>query len=504
MNNLISNKLFTDSTFLEPKIFDDINSFNEFNEVTKEKELMAAVVFNNNYTDYTIRVPYDYSVDPDLNPIENDYDNREITIYRDKIFQVIPEDISGGLYFTLFNQTISTQAGKYLISFAPIQAVVNQAIIQTKTNKTMNLNFNVGKLSKAKYDFEVDQDFMITKFSKIKMMIYPLLFIIQSMSIMLAIIGEKEKGQEQGLIVIGVHPSTIWLSWEILYLPVNLFVSISTAFMEHYKKNLFRSINIVSATLFLIIYGISTYKFAILMTKIFKKKRPAVFVYTILFVTYLFVYEEIYKLIHHYPVLLYLICVIFSPFNLFVTLGRLFQKNRSLDKSVPYNSKFFIHFILLLCSILLYHLIITTVEFFSLKISNLSKRNVDFTETNYFEEDIEEDPKNCGDPLIQVKNIFKVYKKRSNHLFSNKSVSVLKNVSFNIYNNEIFAILGHNAAGKSTLIKIMTSILRADHGHVYYKGLDLVSNVKLIRKNIGKYFISFFILYYYLIYFILI
>ncbi|ORX87323.1 ABC transporter-like protein, partial [Anaeromyces robustus] len=61
----------------------------------------------------------------------------------------------------------------------------------------------------------------------------------------------------------------------------------------------------------------------------------------------------------------------------------------------------------------------------------------------------------------------------------------LNGVSFNVYNNEIFGILGHNGAGKSTLIKIMTGLIKPDHGKVYYEGLELTSNINRIRKNIG-------------------
>ncbi len=304
------------------------------------------------------------------------------------------------------------------------------------------------------------------------------------------------------MLVICVHLSTIGLSWEVVCLPFNLFVSITTALLD--MNNLFKSVNFGLGFLLFFVFGIANYGFSVLMTKFIKKKKPATFVLFIFYIIVFFVSEDIYKFIQSYPVLLKIICVLFSPFNMFVILGRLFQKNMFMEKSIPYDSKFYIQFILLICSVLLYHLIIFITEFFSFKVSNLSKRKTDFTETNYHEEDIEEDPKNYGEPLIQVKNIFKVYKKRSNNglhnLFSNENVSVLNNISFNIYNNEIFAILGHNAAGKSTLIKIMTSLLNADHGHVYYKGLDLVSNVSSIRKQIGNcfsLFIFFFLSFFY-------
>jgi len=493
VNNIIKNKLFSENLYLKPKIFDNINSFNEFNESIDEKELLATVVFNN-YTDYTIGGPSFSSVDPDVNPIENDYDDREYKNINLN-FQFTQEEVISvlGTLIRYYNKDVSTNAGKYLMSFSPLQAVIDQAIIQTKTNKEIELNFNVGKLSKSKLDFEKETEELQRLVYKLKIMVYPVLFIIQSMSILLAIIREKEKKQEQGLLVIGVHPSTIWLSWEIFYLPFNLFVTITTALLD--MNHLFKTINFGLGFLLYFIFGISTYGFSVMMTKIIKKKKPAVFIMAILYVILIFIGEEIYKSIYANPVLLKVICVLFSPFNVFVMIRRFVQKDIFMKLDIPYDTKFYTHFILLICSALLYHLVVVVIEYFSFKVSNFSKRKADFTETNYHEEDIEEDPKNCGDPLIQVKNIFKVYKKRGNHgllnLFSNENVSVLKNVSFNIYNNEIFAILGHNAAGKSTLIKIMTSLLNADHGNVYYEGLDLVSNVNSIRKHIGNYIYIF-------------
>ncbi|OUM62237.1 hypothetical protein PIROE2DRAFT_44521, partial [Piromyces sp. E2] len=57
-----------------------------------------------------------------------------------------------------------------------------------------------------------------------------------------------------------------------------------------------------------------------------------------------------------------------------------------------------------------------------------------------------------------------------------------------VYENEIFAILGHNGAGKSTLIKIMTGALKPDNGEILYEGLTLRNNIQTIREKIGNFF----------------
>ncbi|OUM65775.1 hypothetical protein PIROE2DRAFT_32917, partial [Piromyces sp. E2] len=58
-------------------------------------------------------------------------------------------------------------------------------------------------------------------------------------------------------------------------------------------------------------------------------------------------------------------------------------------------------------------------------------------------------------------------------------------VSFKVYQNEIFAILGHNGAGKTTLINIMVGLLKATEGDVYFDGRSIANNTNDIRKEFG-------------------
>jgi ABC-2 type transport system ATP-binding protein len=53
----------------------------------------------------------------------------------------------------------------------------------------------------------------------------------------------------------------------------------------------------------------------------------------------------------------------------------------------------------------------------------------------------------------------------------------LNGLNLNMYNNEIFALLGHNGAGKSTLISILCGLYEATEGRDLY----LLRNCKLSR-----------------------
>lgn len=77
--------------------------------------------------------------------------------------------------------------------------------------------------------------------------------------------------------------------------------------------------------------------------------------------------------------------------------------------------------------------------------------------------------------IIEVSGLQKSYKE--NH--------VLKDVSFTIDKGSIFALLGSNGAGKTTVVKILSTLLKYDSGHVAINGFDVVTNGDDVRKRIS-------------------
>ena len=59
--------------------------------------------------------------------------------------------------------------------------------------------------------------------------------------------------------------------------------------------------------------------------------------------------------------------------------------------------------------------------------------------------------------MIEIKNVSKTY---------NGKKKVLKNISFKIESGEIFAFIGHNGAGKTTMIKCIMGILGFEEGDI--------------------------------------
>ncbi len=61
----------------------------------------------------------------------------------------------------------------------------------------------------------------------------------------------------------------------------------------------------------------------------------------------------------------------------------------------------------------------------------------------------------------------------------------LKGVSFTVNPGEIFGIIGPDGAGKTTLFRILTTLLLADSGKGIVDGSDIVKDYKQIRKKVG-------------------
>ena len=81
--------------------------------------------------------------------------------------------------------------------------------------------------------------------------------------------------------------------------------------------------------------------------------------------------------------------------------------------------------------------------------------------------------RNMSEKIIEVSGLQKSYKE--NH--------VLKDVSFTIDKGSIFALLGSNGAGKTTVIKILSTLLKADGGSAVVNGFNVATNGGNVRDR---------------------
>jgi ABC-2 type transport system ATP-binding protein len=66
-----------------------------------------------------------------------------------------------------------------------------------------------------------------------------------------------------------------------------------------------------------------------------------------------------------------------------------------------------------------------------------------------------------------------------------KQLHVLRGVDFDVARGSIFALLGSNGAGKTTVVKILSTLLKADAGTASVYGFDLVVQAADVRQSIS-------------------
>ena len=76
---------------------------------------------------------------------------------------------------------------------------------------------------------------------------------------------------------------------------------------------------------------------------------------------------------------------------------------------------------------------------------------------------------------IQVNNLIKTY----------PHITALNRISFNVAEGELFGFIGPDGAGKTTLFRILTTLLLADSGEASLFGLDAARDFKRIRTITG-------------------
>ena len=68
---------------------------------------------------------------------------------------------------------------------------------------------------------------------------------------------------------------------------------------------------------------------------------------------------------------------------------------------------------------------------------------------------------------------------------SYKELEVLRGVNFEVARGSIFALLGSNGAGKTTVVKILSTLLKADAGTAAVNGFDVTSQAADVRESIS-------------------
>jgi len=485
MTQVMSNEMFANSNIQSMK-FDSQNAMNEYNN-DYHNFLLAGIVFeSDDYLQYTIRVNSTSAPDPTAEAITN---------------------FAKGRY--QFENSMSTEADSYMAIFSPIQSAVDQAIIRLKTgDNSYVIKPELGRLGKPVSEYAQGSDNGNTIAAYIAV-----IFMIPIIVIVISLVKEREDGIKDGLLMAGTYPTVFWLSWLILYLFITVFISLVISIFYYFTKT-FSNINPFILFITLSLYGLSCCTLGFVFSTFFNKSKTAGTVVSLIVVV--LGYSNFFSSYLSMG-LKKILSALFSP----IAIGSfVYEINEMEDHFINFDFKSifstnagYFFCILIFNNILYFILAIVLDNLFSnensryLFISKKNINNIRGSEEVTFEKDIQEDfnAKNNEKCVVEVSRVHKIFKRKSNENDDNATTEdnnngnrrisnrnnkgneflAVDDVSFKVYENEIFAILGHNGAGKTTLINIMVGLLKATEGDVYFDGRSISKDTNTIRKDFG-------------------
>src|ERR1700752_5157432 len=80
-------------------------------------------------------------------------------------------------------------------------------------------------------------------------------------------------------------------------------------------------------------------------------------------------------------------------------------------------------------------------------------------------------------PAVSLRNIIKTY--------DHGNVKAVNDVSFDVEHGELFGLIGPDGAGKTSIFRILTTLLLPDGGSATVDGYDVIKDYKAIRGTVG-------------------
>uniref|UniRef100_A0A8D3CCQ9 Cholesterol transporter ABCA5 n=1 Tax=Scophthalmus maximus TaxID=52904 RepID=A0A8D3CCQ9_SCOMX len=384
----------------------------------------------------------------------------------------LPSDYTESIA-SCFTSSVNCRAANYWYSgFIRLQSLIDAAIIQRPVRSEMNLRAVMmgqpGSVEVQKFPHALISIYLVLAFTPF------VTFLIVNVA------AEKEHRLKDTMTMMGLYDTAFWLSWGLLYAALVTTMSFLMSIIATYTA-LFPNSDFFVIFSLIFLYGISSIFFSFMLTPLFKKPKFASTVGSML--TVVFGCLSLFTvLMEDFPQpLVWLLCLL-SPSAFSIGIAQVVYLEAQGDGAVfsslangPH--PLYVPLIMLVLDCVLYLLLAVYLDqvlpgefgmrrslVYFLKPSYWSKRSKRYVEVSSVydaevngapggNESVEPvSPEFRGKEAIRINNIHKVYKEKDS------VVEALRGLTFDIYEGQITALLGHSGAGKSTLMNILCGI----------------------------------------------
>uniref|UniRef100_A0A674F7U6 Cholesterol transporter ABCA5 n=1 Tax=Salmo trutta TaxID=8032 RepID=A0A674F7U6_SALTR len=469
-------------------------------------------------------------------PINNATNHIMEEVAQEMLMKAIMECVSLCLFVcppsaNCFASSVNCRAANYWYSgFIRLQTLIDAAIIQVRSNVILWSEMDHLRVVMMGQPGSVE----VQKFPHALISIYLVLAFTPFITFLIVnVAAEKEHRLKDTMTMMGLYDSAFWLSWGLLYAALVTTMSILMSIIATYTA-LFPNSDFIVIFLLIFLYGISSVKcsirfqtsvnylfkllyfvlpqifFSFMLTPLFKKPKFASTVGSMLTVVFgcLSLFTVLMK---DFPQPLVWVLCLLSPSAFSIGIAQVVYLEAQGDGAVfttlangPH--PLYAPLLMLVLDCILYLLLAVYLDqvlpgefgmrrslVYFMKPSYWSKRSKRYVEVSSVyetevngapgvDESVEPvSPEFRGKEAIRINNIRKVYKEKDS------IVEALRGLTFDIYEGQITALLGHSGAGKSTLMNILCGICPPTDGHasIYGSPVAEIAEGAEMRQLVG-------------------
>lgn len=417
----------------------------------------------------------------------------------------LPSDFTESITSCYTNYVNCRAANYWYSGFIRLQSLIDAAMIQMQTKRPVWNELKVRAVMMG-HPGSVE----VQKFPHALISIYLVLAFTPFVSFLIVnVAAEKEQRLKDTMGMMGLYDSAFWLSWGLLYAALVTTMSILMAVIGTCTP-LFSNSNFFVIFLLIFLYGISSIFFSFMLTPLFKKPKFASTVGSML--TVVFGCLSLFTvLIRDFPEpAVWLLCLL-SPSAFSIGIAQVVYLEAQGDGAVFSSLSsgphpLYVPMVMLFLDSILYLLLAIYLDqvlpgefgtrrslLYFLQPSYWSKRRKRYVEvSSVYEGEVNGTPVTDesvetvssefrGKEVIRICNIRKIYKDKDS------TVEALRGLTFDIYEGQITALLGHSGAGKSTLMNILCGICPPTEGMatIYGSPVAQIAEGAEIKQLVG-------------------